>query len=45
MVFVPVHGGFAKVAGKVKRPAIYELRPNETLRDLIQYAGGFDPTA
>ncbi|MBA3317604.1 MAG: SLBB domain-containing protein [Gemmatimonadales bacterium] len=45
VVFVPVHGGFAKVAGKVKRPAIYELRPDETLRDLIEFAGGFDPTA
>jgi protein involved in polysaccharide export with SLBB domain len=45
VVFVPVHGGYARVAGKVNRPAIYELRPNETLRDLIGYAGGFDPTA
>ena len=45
VVFVPVHGGYAKVAGKVKRPAIYELRPSETLRDLIGFAGGFDPTA
>ena len=45
VVFVPVHGGLAKVAGKVKRPAIYELLPTETLRDAIRYAGGFDPTA
>ena len=45
VVFVPVHGGFAKLAGKVNRPAIYELRPHETLRDLIEFAGGFDPTA
>jgi polysaccharide export outer membrane protein len=45
VVFVPVHSGFVKVAGKVTRPAIYELRPNETLGDVIQFAGGFDPTA
>lgn len=45
VVFVPVHGGYAKVAGKVKRPAIYELRPDESLRDLVGFAGGFDPTA
>jgi protein involved in polysaccharide export with SLBB domain len=45
VVFVPVHGGFASVTGKVLRPAIYELRPNETLRDAIAFAGGFDPTA
>ena len=45
VVFVPVNTGSAKVAGKVRRPAIYEVRPNETLRDLIRFAGGFDPTA
>ena len=45
VVFVPVHGGLAKLAGKVKRPAVYELRPNETLRDALRYAGGFDPGA
>ena len=45
VVFVPVHGGFASVVGKVLRPAIYELRPNETLRDAIAFAGGFDPSA
>jgi protein involved in polysaccharide export with SLBB domain len=45
VVFVPVHGALTKVAGKVKRPAVYELRPEETLRDLLGYAGGFDPTA
>ena len=45
VVFVPVHGGFAKLAGEVTRPAIYELRSGETLRDLIQFAGGFGPAA
>ena len=45
VVFVPVHAGRATVAGEVTRPAIYELRPNETLRDLIGFAGGFSPAA
>jgi polysaccharide biosynthesis/export protein len=45
VVFVPVHSGFIKVAGKVNRPAVYEIRANETLGDVIQFAGGFDPTA
>jgi protein involved in polysaccharide export with SLBB domain len=45
VVFVPVHGGYASVTGRVLRPAIYELRPNETLRDAIAFAGGFDPSA
>jgi protein involved in polysaccharide export with SLBB domain len=45
VVFVPVHGDLVKVAGRVVRPAIYEVRPSETLRDLIGFAGGFDPLA
>jgi polysaccharide export outer membrane protein len=45
VVFVPVHGGFVKVAGEVTRPATYELRPQETLRDVIDFAGGFSPAA
>ena len=45
VVFVPVHRGFVKVAGEVTRPAVYELLPEETLRDLIGFAGGFGPAA
>ncbi|MDF3052098.1 MAG: polysaccharide export protein [Geminicoccaceae bacterium] len=45
VVFVPVHGGFVRVAGEIARPAVYELLPGETLRDLIEYAGGFGPAA
>jgi polysaccharide export outer membrane protein len=45
VVFVPVHRGFVKVAGEVTRPAVYELLPKETLRDLIGFAGGFGPAA
>lgn len=45
VVFVPVRGTQVKVAGKVIRPAIYELRDNESLRDLLRAAGGFDAMA
>jgi protein involved in polysaccharide export with SLBB domain len=45
VVFVPVHGGFAKLAGEVTRPAVYELRSGESLRDLIAFGGGFGPAA
>ena len=45
VVFVPVHGGFVKIAGEVTRPAVYEMLPQETLRDLIGFAGGFGPAA
>ncbi|MBI2616301.1 MAG: SLBB domain-containing protein [Gemmatimonadetes bacterium] len=41
VMFVPVHGTRASVEGSVIRPAIYELEPGETLRDLIAMAGGY----
>jgi polysaccharide export outer membrane protein len=45
VVFVPVHSGFVKVAGEVTRPAVYEILPEESLRDVIEFAGGFNPEA
>lgn len=45
VVFVPVRGTWASVTGEVVRPAIYELARGESLRDLIEVAGGFRPTA
>jgi polysaccharide biosynthesis/export protein len=45
VVFVPVHSGFVKVAGEVTRPAVYEVLQQETLRDLLGFAGGFSPAA
>jgi protein involved in polysaccharide export with SLBB domain len=45
VVFVPVRGGLVRVAGRVVRPAIYEIRAGETLRDVIAFAGGFDANA
>ena len=41
VVFVPVHGIRASISGAVVRPAIYELKDGQTLRDLIDAAGGF----
>ena len=45
-VFVPMAGPRVKVAGAVKRPAIYELKNGEmTLGDVIEVAGGIIPIA
>lgn len=33
--------GRVEIKGQVKRPGIYEVQQNETLADLIQFAGGF----
>jgi polysaccharide export outer membrane protein len=40
VVFVPVHGVRAQVSGAVVRPAIYEVKPGETLADVLSAAGG-----
>src|SRR2546422_4034205 len=45
VVFVPVHGTRAEISGAVVRPYTYELKPSETLADLIQAAGGVRPNA
>ncbi len=45
VIFVKDIGPTAAVAGKVKRPAIYELKGYETIRDLIRMAGGTLPSS
>ena len=45
VLFVPVHGARVHVTGAVIRPAVYELRPGETLADVVRAAGGFRPEA
>ncbi|TFG59357.1 MAG: hypothetical protein E4H29_04400, partial [Deltaproteobacteria bacterium] len=44
-IFVPVVGPLAALTGEVRRPAIYELRGEKTVLDLIRMAGGFTPSA
>ncbi len=45
VVFVPLHGPRIQVTGAVRRPAIFEMKPGETLSDLVAAAGGFLPDA
>ncbi len=45
IVFVAVHGPRARVVGEVIRPATYELKPGETLVQLVAAAGGFTALA
>ncbi len=44
-IFVPVVGSLVAVTGEVRRPAIYELRDEKTLLDVVAMTGGFAPTA
>lgn len=39
IIFVPVVKLLVSIEGAVKRPMFYEMLPNETLTDLIRYAG------
>ena len=45
VVFVPPRGETVALRGAVARPAIYEMRPNETVADLVEYAGGLEANA
>jgi len=45
VIFIPPAGPQAAVTGSVRNPAIYELRPNESLSDLIADAGGASTVA
>lgn len=45
VIRIPVYKKRVGIKGEVKRPAIYELKENEQLEDLIKYAGGFTDVA
>ena len=45
VVFVPSNPKRVAIAGEITRPAWYELKPGETLADLVALAGGYTPTA
>lgn len=40
VVFIPPRGDMITVKGEVKRPALYELKGNETLQDALMFSGG-----
>ncbi|MHB1687681.1 MAG: SLBB domain-containing protein [Ignavibacteriaceae bacterium] len=42
IIFVPPAGRRVAITGSVFRPAIYELKEGETLKDLLKFAGGID---
>jgi len=45
VIFVPPIGPTVGIAGEVQRPAIYELKDEKTVKDIILLAGGLLPTA
>lgn len=45
IIRVPTYKVRVEMAGEVKRPALYEVLPGETLQDVIRFAGGFSDQA
>lgn len=45
VVIVPTYSELVEVEGNVKRPMLYELKQNESLSKLLEYAGGFSGDA
>lgn len=45
VIFIPPVGSLVGIAGNVKKPAIYELKGETTLLDLIHMAGGLTSVA
>lgn len=45
VIYIPTVGSTVAVQGGVKRPAIYELKSNETVNDAIKLAGGLTADA
>ncbi len=41
VIIVPAYSELINVTGNVKRPMYYELKPTETVADLLEFAGGF----
>lgn len=45
VIRIPVYKKRVGITGEVKRPAIYELKENDQLEDLINFAGGYTDVA
>ncbi|WP_192022367.1 SLBB domain-containing protein [Shewanella sp. WPAGA9] len=45
VVFIPSVGGRVSVTGEIRRPAVYEIKSNETINDVIKMAAGVNPGA
>ncbi|MDB5116109.1 MAG: hypothetical protein JWQ79_1601 [Mucilaginibacter sp.] len=45
VINIPVYKKRVGITGEVKNPALYELKENEKLDDLIKYAGGYTDVA
>jgi protein involved in polysaccharide export with SLBB domain len=45
IINIPTYQKRVEIVGEVKRPAIFEMKPNEDLSKLLEFAGGFTENA
>jgi len=45
VIYVPPIGNVVAIAGEVKRPAIYELKNENSLDEILEFAGGINPSS
>lgn len=45
VVFIPVVGPQVTITGSIRRPAIFEMKPGEDLKDVLAFAGGLQSDA
>lgn len=45
VIFIPIASTLVEVSGEVKRQYSFELKPSESITELIQYAGGYTDKA
>lgn len=41
VIIVPPYDQLVNITGNVKRPMYYEIKPNESIADIIEFAGGY----
>jgi polysaccharide export outer membrane protein len=45
VIYVPPIGNVVAIAGEIKRPAIYELKDENSLNEILEFAGGINPSS
>jgi protein involved in polysaccharide export with SLBB domain len=45
VIRIPAYTNRVELSGQIKRPGLYEVLPNESFADILEFAGGFDDTA
>lgn len=45
VIFIPVAGAIVELEGEVRRPYRFELKPSDSITDVIRYAGGYTEKA